>query len=107
MTTKRPTPEKETGTSDCTDQIERALNVLQPLGKGNVLFSAPNVAPGCELTFSSLRSAIDNLREARERIAELEALLRQARWQDDGSWPRDLVREIDALIAELEEGKAK
>jgi hypothetical protein len=48
--------------SQLADEIERALNVLQPLCSSDTLFSAPNAAPGCELRISTLRAAVAALR---------------------------------------------
>ncbi len=48
------------------NEIERALNVLEPMCSSDFLFTAPNAAPGGELRISTLRNAIAALRRTSE-----------------------------------------
>ena len=44
-------------------------------------------------------TTLSALVKAGDRISQLEALLRCVSWCDDGSWPRDLARAIDAALS--------
>ena len=61
------TPTREQDIAALVRSVEGALDVLEAISHGDILFSAPNAAPGKELTFSGLRQLIAVLRDLEDQ----------------------------------------